>query len=177
MKVQMMNLAIKKLIFTLTLAIIALPAAPVIAAEDDGFAPGGTAIDRHTEQYANLKIVMDLKSGSPASAGFGATVASRIMAHPGAQLIVIIEGPGITTFAKKNYLDHQGIVDNWADLAKKGVHVEYCGNSVRGAGLKPSDMVGLNEENPAIVNAGAFPTLGHYESLGYNMVVTTLLEK
>ena len=51
---------------------------------------------------------MDLKAESSASVGFGAIVAARIMEHPGAKLIVIIEGPAITVFAKKNYLDHQG---------------------------------------------------------------------
>lgn len=162
------------LAFSLAAAMAAtLPA----RADDDGFAPGGTAIDHHTQQFSKLKIVMDLKAESPASVGFGATVASRILQHPDAQLVVIIEGPGIAVFAKKNYLDHQGIVDNWVDLAKKGVRIEYCGNSVRGAGLKPADMTGLSTKNPAIVNAGAYPTLAHYESQGYNPVVTTLLEK
>ncbi|MDR3390120.1 MAG: DsrE family protein [Sulfuriferula sp.] len=172
-----MQLTLKTQLLALAIMAGTVAALPAIAADDGGFAPGGTAIDHHSEQFSNLKIVMDLKAESPASAGFGATVASRIMAHPGAQLVVIIEGPGITTFAKKNYLDHQGIVDNWVDLAQKGVHIEYCGNSVRGAGLKPSDMVGLSEKNPAIVNAGAYPTIAHYESLGFNPVVTTLLEK
>ncbi|MFA5172549.1 MAG: DsrE family protein [Sulfuriferula sp.] len=172
-----MNFAAKKLVLTLALAMTSLAALPAIAGEDDGFAPGGTAIDRHTEQFSNLKIVMDLKAESPASAGFGATVAARIMTHPGTQLVVIIEGPGISTFAKKNYLDHQGIVDNWVELAQKGVRIEFCGNSVRGAGLKPSDMIGLSEKNPAVVNSGAYPSLAHYESLGYNPIVTTLLEK
>jgi intracellular sulfur oxidation DsrE/DsrF family protein len=169
-----MNFIANKFIFILAIALLSSSA---IAAEDDSFAPGGTAIDHHTEQFSNLKIVMDLKAESPASASFGATVAARIMTHPGTQLTVIIEGPGITTFAKKNYLDHQGIVDNWVELAQKGVHIEYCGNSVRGAGLKPADMVGLSEKNPAVVNSGAYPSLAHYESLGYNPIVTTLLEK
>lgn len=150
---------------------------PAMAGSDDSFAPGGTAIDHHTEQFKNLKIVMDLKTENPAGVAFGATVAARIMEHPGAQLVVVIEGPGISVFAKKNYLDHQGIVDNWVAVVNKGVKVEYCGNSVRGAGLKPSDMTGLSKKNPAVVNAGAYPTLAHYESLGFNPVVTTLLEK
>jgi intracellular sulfur oxidation DsrE/DsrF family protein len=171
-----MNFIANKFILMLAMALTTLPAA-AIAGEDDGFAPGGTAIDHHTGQFTNLKIVMDLKAESPASAGFGATVATRILSHPGTQLIVIIEGPGITTFAKKNYLDHQGIVDNWVELAQKGVHIEYCGNSVHGAGLKPADMIGLSEKNPATVNSGAFPSLAHYESLGYSPIVTMLLEK
>ncbi|WP_157662760.1 DsrE family protein [Sulfuriferula sp. AH1] len=166
-----------KTILAFSLAAAMAAALPARAGDDDGFAPGGTAIDHHTQQFSNLKIVMDLKAENPASVGFGATVASRILQHPGAKLVVIIEGPGIAVFAKKNYLDHQGIVDNWVDLAKKGVRIEYCGNSVRGAGLKPADMAGLSTKNPAIVNAGAYPTLAHYESQGYNPVVTTLLEK
>ena len=168
-----LNLLAAALIFSAT-SLVALPAS---AGNDDSFAPGGTAIDQHTQQFKNLKIVMDLKAASPASVGFAATVASRIMQHPGAKLVVIVEGPAIGVFAKKNYLDHQGIVDNWVALVNQGVKVEYCGNSVTGAGLKPADMVGLSKKNPAVVNPGAFPTLGHYESLGYSPVVTMLLDK
>ena len=120
---------------------------------------------------------MDLKAENAASLNFGAAVASRIMEHPGSQLVVIIEGPAITVFDKKNYLDHQGIVDSWVALVEKGVRVEYCGNSVRGVGLSPADMVGLSKKNPAVVNVGAYPAIAHYESLGFNGVVTTLLEK
>ncbi|MHB8921203.1 MAG: DsrE family protein [Halothiobacillus sp.] len=149
---------------------------PAIAANEDGFAPGGTAINQYSKQFHNLKIVMDLKTERPSSLKFGAVVASRIMDHPNAQLVVIIEGPGVSVFAKKNYLDHQGDVDSWVDLAKRGVKVEYCGNSVHGAGLEPADMVGLSHKNPAVVNPGAYPTLGHYESLGFNPIVITPME-
>lgn len=176
MKAEIMNPIVKKLSLSLLLNLAVLSAIPAHAA-DDGFAPGGTAIDHQTEKFTKLKMVMDLKADSPASLGFGATVASRIMQHPGAKLIVIIEGPGIAVFAKKNYLDHQGIVDSWVDLVNKGVKVEYCGNSVHGVGLTPADMTGLSKKNPAVVNAGAYPTLAHYESQGFNPVVTTLLEK
>ena len=31
-------------------------------AEDESFAPGGTAIDKHTEQYRDLKVIMDIKA-------------------------------------------------------------------------------------------------------------------
>ena len=172
-----MQFKMNKLILALTLATSMLAVLPARAEDDGSFAPGGTAIDRHTEKFTKLKIVMDLKAESSASVGFGAIVAARIMEHPGAKLIVIIEGPAITVFAKKNYLDHQGIVDNWVELAQRGVRIEYCGNSVRGAGLKPADMVGLSSKNPAVVNAGAYPTLAHYESQGFNPVVTSLLEK
>jgi|GEM_PF-5894548 len=78
-------------------------------------------------------------------------------------------------FAKKNYLDHQGIVDQWVDLANHGVQVEYCGNSVQGAHLTPADMEGLTEQNLAVVNPGAFPSIAHYESLGYALVVPILM--
>lgn len=172
-----MQLKANKLILALTLAITMLAAFPARAEDDGSFAPGGTAIDRHTEKFAKLKIVMDLKAENVASVSFGATVASRIMEHPDAKLIVIIEGPGIAVFAKKNYLDHQGIVDNWVALARQGVRIEYCGNSVRGAGLKPADMAGLSSKNPAVVNAGAYPTIAHYEAQGFNPIVTSLLEK
>lgn len=150
---------------------------PVLAAraDDDSFAPGGTAIDRHTERFHDLKIIMDLKAKDVDSVKYGTMIASRLIENPGMQLAVIIEGPFVSVFAKKEYLDHQGIVDQWAELAKKGVHVEFCGNSMQTAGLKPADMEGLSEKNPAVVNAGAYPSIAHYESLGYALIVPLLM--
>ncbi len=148
------------------------------AGDDDGsFAPGGTAVDQHTQQFHNLKVVMDLKVKSIDDVAFGAVTAGRIISHPGTKLVVIVEGPGVTAFAKKNYLDHQGTIDAWADLAQKGVKVEYCGNSVHGAGLSPADMTGLSEKNPAVVNPGAYPTIANYEAQGYGLVLPMLLEQ
>lgn len=147
------------------------------AGDDDSFAPGGTATDYSTEQFKDLKIVMDLKAHYASDVAFGMSVAKRIMAHPNAQLVVIIEGPSVAMFAKKNYLDHQGIVDGWAELANKGVHVEFCGNSVHGAGLTPQDMDGLSNGTPAVVNTGAYPTLAHFEKMGFAMVIPSPQEK
>lgn len=143
----------------------------VARAGDDSFAPGGTAIDRHTEQFHDLKVIMDLKAKDIDSVKYSTMVASRIMEHPGTKLVVIIEGPFVAMFAKKNYLDNQGIVDQWVDLANQGVRVEFCGNSVQGAHLTPAEMEGLTEKNPAVVNSGAYPSLAHYESLGYELVI------
>ena len=160
-----------------TLVLVALAKGFAFGADDSGFAPGGTAIDHSTEQFHNLKIVMDLKAVSPASINFGAVVAGRIMQQSGAQLVVVVEGPAIDVFAKDKYIDHQGIVDAWVKLVKAGVKVEYCGNSVHGAGLKPSDMAGLSSANRAVVNLGAFPTLAHYETIGFKPIVVELMDK
>lgn len=157
----------------LKLAVIALFGlyAMQAIAEDDSFAPGGTAIDHSSLYYKNLKIVMDLKAKDVNAVKYATMVATRVLDHPGAKLAVVIEGPFVTIFAKKNYLDHQGIVDKWATLAGKGVKVEFCGNSVHSMGLKPSDMEGLDEKNPAVVNSGAYPTIAHYESMGYSLII------
>ncbi len=141
------------------------------SAEDDSFAPGGTAVDHTAVRFSDLKIIMDLKAKDVNAIKYGTMVVTRILEHPGAQLAVVIEGPFVAMFAKKNYLDHQGIVDQWADFAKRGVKVEFCGNSVHSVGLKPADMIGLDEKNPAVVNSGAYPTIAHYESMGYNLIV------
>ncbi len=159
------------------LVLVTLASGVAFAADDSSFAPGGTALDHSSEQFRNLKIVMDLKAVSPASINFGAIVAGRIMQQTGTQLVVVVEGPAIKVFAKKNYIDHQGIVDSWVKLVKSGVKVEYCGNSVHGAGLKPSDMAGLSAAKPAVVNLGAFPTLAHYETVGFKPIVVELLDK
>lgn len=146
-------------------------ALPAFAAGDDSFAPGGTAVDHSSVEFHNQKIVMDLKAMNMETVKYGLMVATRLQAVRGNKLVIVIQGPLVTIFAKKNYLDHQGIVDKFAALAKAGVHIEYCGNSVKVDGLKPSDMTGLDEKNPAVVNSGAYPTLAHYESKGYALIV------
>ncbi len=161
-------------IFLTTLCGVSLPAS---AGDDDSFAPGGTAIDRSMQPFSHLKVVMDLKVRVPGDVSFGYVTAKRIIAQPGSDLVVIIEGPAVAMFAKKNYLDHQGTIDEWAELAKQGVHIEYCGNSVHGFGLKPSDMDGLSNKNPAIVNIGALPSIAHYEQLGYSLVIPSQQEQ
>lgn len=174
-----MNFKLTNIAFTCVIGLAAVSASfSAMAGEDDSsFAPGGTAIDHHELKFKNLKIVMDMKVKTIADVAFGAVTAGRIISHPGTQLVVIVEGPAVSAFAKKNYLDHQGTIDAWADLAQKGVHVEYCGNSVHGAGLLPSDMTGLSEKNPAVVNPGAYPTIANYESQGYEFVLPMLLEQ
>ena len=167
----------KMLLKTLVLAASLNALLPIgsASAGDESFAPGGTAIDRHTEKFHDLKIIMDLKAKDVETVKYSTMVASRIIEHPGTKLVVIVEGPYVAMFAKKNYLDHQGIVDQWVDLANKGVQVEFCGNSVQSAHLVPADMEGLTEKNPAVVNSGAYPSIAHYESLGYALVVPILM--
>jgi len=168
-----MKMILKTLVLIASLN--AMSSVTLARAADESFAPCGTAIDRHTEKFHDLKIIMDLKAKDIATVQYSTMVASRIIEHPGTKLVVIIEGPFVSMFAKKNYLDHQGIVDQWVDLANHGVQVEYCGNSVQGAHLTPADMEGLTEQNPAVVNPGAFPSIAHYESLGYALVVPILM--
>ncbi|MDA8225611.1 MAG: DsrE family protein [Betaproteobacteria bacterium] len=171
-----MKTGISRILLTLAFSSLALCSVSA-QADDDSFAPGGTAIDHHDERYPNLKVVMDLKVRIPADVSFGVATARRIISYPNAKLVVVIEGPSVAIFAKKNYLDHQGMVDQWADLANKGVQVEFCGNSVHGAGLKPADMDGLSDKNPAVVNPGALPSIAHYEQMGYALVIPSPQEQ
>ncbi len=164
-----MKIILKTLVLAASLNAL-LPTSAALA-EDESFAPGGTAIDRHTEQYHDLKIIMDIKAKDVETVKYSTMVASNLIEHPGTKLAVVIEGPYVSMFAKKNYLDHQGIVDQWVALANKGVKVEYCGSSVHGAHLSPSDMEGLTEKNPAVVNPGAYPALASYELQGYALVI------
>ncbi len=161
----------KMILKTLVLAASLSALSGTALAEDESFAPGGTAIDKHTEQYRDLEVIMDVKARDAEAVKYATMVASNIISHPGARLAVVIEGPMVSMFAKKNYLDHQGIVDQWVSLAEKGVKVEYCGSSVHAAHLSPSDMEGLTEKNPAVVNPGAYPAIAHYESQGYALVI------
>lgn len=169
-----MHVQFRHLLSALVVASLAWTSQQTLADDSDSFAPGGTAIDHHADTFSGLKAVMDLKVRTPADVNFGAITVKRILAQPNAKLIVIIEGPAVSMFAKKNYLDHQGTVDSWAEVADAGAQIEYCGNSVHGAGLQPSDMDGLSKRNPAIVDPGAYPSIAHHEQQGYVLIMPSL---
>jgi intracellular sulfur oxidation DsrE/DsrF family protein len=166
-----MKLTKKMLVLVAAAGLLGAFALSANAGGDDSFAPGGTAIDHSKVKQHGQKIVMDLKALNIETVKYGLMVATRIHSLRDEKLVVVIQGPLIKMFAKKNYLDHQGIIDKFAALAKAGVHFEYCGNSVESAKLTPADMTGLDEKNPAVVNSGAYPALAHYEAKGYALIV------
>ena len=142
---------------------VAAASAPVHA--KNAFEPYGTAIDHSHIKYDGLKVVMDAGGSTPADTAFQTMVAERIMQMPHAKLIMVIQGPVIRIFSKDEYIQHQGLVQRVAALRKKGVQIEFCGNSVRAAKLKPSDMIGIGTVVP-----GAYPALAEAERHGYALI-------
>ncbi|MHB8257385.1 MAG: DsrE family protein [Acidiferrobacterales bacterium] len=136
---------------------------PVYA--ENAFEPYGTAVDHSHIKYDGLKVVMDAGGSTPADTAFQTMVAERIMQMPHAKLIMVIQGPVIRIFSKDEYIQHQGLVQRVAALRKKGVQIEFCGNSVRAAKLKPSDMIGIGTVVP-----GAYPALAEAERHGYALI-------
>jgi len=137
--------------------------APVIAAND--LEPYGTAVDHSHIKYQNLKIVMDAGGATPEDTAFQAMVAERIMEMPHAKLIMVIQGPMVSVFSKDAYISNQGLVERIAALKEEGVQIEFCGNSVAAANLKPSDMIGIGTVVP-----GAYPALADAERHGYALI-------
>ncbi len=146
-----------------TVLLVTTAAAPVFAAND--LEPYGTAVDHSHMKYQGLKIVMDAGGAIPADTEFQAMVAERIMQMPHAKLIMVIQGPMIKAFSKGAYVDQQGLVERIAALKEKGVQIEFCGNSVTAARLKPSDMIGIGTVVP-----GAYPALAEAERHGYALI-------
>ncbi|MHB8453823.1 MAG: DsrE family protein [Acidiferrobacterales bacterium] len=146
-----------------TVLLVTTAAAPVFAAND--LEPYGTAVDHSHIKYQGLKIVMDAGGATPADTEFQAMVAERIMQMPHAKLIMVIQGPMVKAFSKDAYVDHQGLVERIAALKEKGVQIEFCGNSVAAAKLKPSDMIGIGTVVP-----GAYPALADAERHGYALI-------
>ena len=142
---------------------VATASVPVYA--KNAFEPYGTAIDHSHIKYDGLKVVMDAGGSTPADTAFQTMVAERIMQMPHAKLIMVIQGPVIKIFSKGEYIQHQGLVQRVAALRKKGVKIEFCGNSVRAAKLKPSDMIGIGTVVP-----GAYPALADAERHGYALI-------
>ena len=146
-------------------ALLAVATANIPAFAANDFEPYGTAIDHSHIKYDGLKVVMDAGGSTPADTAFQAMVAERIMQMPHAKLIMVIQGPVIKLFSKQAYLEHQGLVERIAALRDKGVKIEFCGNSVHAAGLKPSDMIGIGTVVP-----GAYPALADAELHGYALI-------
>jgi intracellular sulfur oxidation DsrE/DsrF family protein len=149
--------------FCAALLMSATLAAPVFA--DDGLQPYGTAVDHSHAKYDRLKIVMDTPGASVEDTAFQAMVAERIMDMPHAQLIMVIQGPAVKFFSKDAYVDHQDLVQRVAALRDRGVQIQFCGNSLKAAHLKPSDMVGIGTVVP-----GAYPAIADAERHGYSLI-------
>ncbi len=149
----------------LTAALLMVTAADTAAFAADDLEPYGTAVDHSQFKYNDLKIVMDAPGATPEDTAFQAMVAERIMEMPRAKLIVVIQGPMVKAFSKDGYVEHQGLVERFAALRDKGVQIEFCGNSLTAAKLKPSDMIGIGTVVP-----GAYPALADAERRGYALI-------
>ena len=148
---------------SLILVAAVVVAVPAFAAQ--ALEPYGTAVDHSHMKYHGLKVVMDAAGAVPADTNFQAMVAERIMEMPGAKLIMVIQGPMVRAFSKSAYVANQALVDRVAALREKGVKIEFCGNSVKAAKLKPSDIVGIGTVVP-----GAYPALADAERHGYALI-------
>lgn len=145
------------------LLVTATATTPVLASND--LEPYGTAVDHSHIKYQGLKIVMDAGGTVPADTEFQAMVAERLMQMPHTRLIMVIQGPMIKAFSKDGFIDNQPLVERIAALKSRGVQIEFCGNSVAAAKLKPSDMVGIGTVVP-----GAYPAIADAERRGYALI-------
>lgn len=135
--------------FRILLAVSLLIAAGPAAAQG-GFAPYGTATVR-TERYAPQKIVLEIAEKAPEKILRSLQVSDEIQrsAPAGSDIKLVILGPAVRVFAKKDYEKYQGIVDQAAALRDAGVQIEFCHNAIHANGLTARDMPGIGVVVPA----------------------------
>ena len=150
--------------FFITLAsLVCFFAAGVHAEEGEQFAPYGHA-QPTSIKYEPIKLVMELSGATPADMAVGLGIAKQFqhIAPKGSKMALVIIGGGIRAFAIENYEKYQAIVDKAAELRDSGMEIKFCGNSIKGAGYKDSDIDGIGEVVP-----GGYLEIARYVGEGY----------
>ena len=148
-----------------TIAIATLVAmAPAHQAFAEVFAPYGTAkVDMHTMPATDT--VFDVNYEDPKKLGTLYNFIKNTKKETGGKVIVVTHGPELRAFAKENYGQYQGIMDNLAELAKDGVEFKMCNNAMKAAGFSAEDMHGF----VTVVPAG-FPEVAYWQGKGYKYI-------
>ena len=131
--------------------------------DSEPFSPYGHA-QPTTVKYQPVKMVMEVSGATPADMAVSLGVAKQFLgiAPKGSKMALVVIGGGIRAFAIENYEKYQGIVDKAAELRDAGMEIKFCGNSIKGAGYKPSDIDGIGEVVP-----GGYLEIARYVGEGY----------
>ena len=128
------------------------------------FAPYGTAtVDM--KEYPTIDAVFDVNYTDPNDLAILYNFVNNTRVPLKGKMVVVTHGPELRAFAKENYVKYQGIIDNMADLAEKGVEFRMCNNAMKAAGFEADDMHGFITVVPA-----GFPELAYLQSEGYQLI-------
>lgn len=133
-----------------------------LAAEE--LAPYGTA-KTDMKEYPTINAVFDANYEDPNDLNILYAFVNNTRVPLKGKMVVVTHGPELRAFAKENYVQYQGIVDNMARLADEGVEFRMCNNAMRAAGFEADDMHGFITVVPA-----GFPELALLQHQGYQYI-------
>jgi len=115
---------------------------------DEDLTPYGDAKeDMH--KYPSINRVYDVNYDDPKKLNALVHFIDNVNEKVPGKAVVVLHGTEIRAFAKENYLKYQGVIDQLADLSKKGVDFRMCNNAMHAAGFQAKDIDGFITIIPA----------------------------
>lgn len=160
-----MRLICKEVVaLVLGISFCSVSAVTVAAGADNNMTPFGDAkVNMH--KYKMINRVYDVNYDNPKKLNALVHFIKNVNQVVPGKAVVVLHGAEIRAFAKENYMKYQGVVDQLADLSKKGVEFRMCNNAMHAAGFKVKDIDGFI----TIIPAG-FAEIIDLEKKGYKLI-------
>lgn len=141
------------------------PFSMTTAAEMD---PYGTAKE-NMHKYGKINRVYDVNFDDPKKLNALVNFIKNVNAVVPGKAVVVLRGTEVRAFAKENYDKYQPLMDQFAELSKKGVDFRMCNNALHAAGFQSSkDFHGFITVIPA-----GFAELIDLQNKGYKVINAT----
>ena len=143
-------MTIRKIAVAVLYSVLLLNLSSVVFAKDPdaSLEPYGDA-KQDLHKYPNINRVYDVNYDNPKKLNALVHFIQNVNDVVPGKAVVVLHGTEIRAFAKENYLKYQGVVDQLADLSKKGVEFRMCNNAMHAAGFKAKDIDGFITIIPA----------------------------
>ena len=146
------------------LSINTLPSLTLAAGTEKDMTPFGDAkVDMH--KYPEINRVYDVNYDNPKKLNALVHFIQNVNDVVPGKAVVVLHGTEIRAFAKENYVKYQGVIDQLADLSKKGVDFRMCNNAMHAAGFDHKDIDGF----VTIIPAG-FAEVISLQQQGYKVI-------
>jgi len=141
---------IRNIVVATLFAVLVINLSSVVFAKDPDAAlqPYGDA-KQDMHKYPKINRVYDVNYDNPKKLNALVNFISNVNEVVPGKAVVVLHGTEIRAFAKENYLKYQAVVDQLADLSKKGVEFRMCNNAMHAAGFKANDIDGFITIIPA----------------------------
>ena len=134
-----------------------------LAADEDLTPYGNAKEDMH--KYPSINRVYDVNYDDPKKLNALVHFIQNVNDVVPGKAVVVLHGTEIRAFAKENYVKYQGVIDQLADLSKKGVDFRMCNNAMHAAGFDHKDIDGF----VTIIPAG-FAEVISLQQQGYKVI-------